>query len=147
MKAREAMQTGAMFAGAAIENSMLGAAHALANPLTARYGITHGPAVALMLPHVIRFNGPEVDDIYQVLIDSVDISASPEQRPAEILADYFASMLTASKLPQRLADYNIPDVDIPLLAEDAAKQWTAQFNPRKITTEDMIRLYTEAHHD
>ena len=147
MEAREAMQTGAMFAGAAIENSMLGAAHALANPLTARYGITHGPAVALMLPHVIRFNGPEVDDIYQTLIESAKISNTNEQCPAELLADYITSLLTASELPQNLADYNIPETDIPALAKDAATQWTAQFNPRRITPEDMFRLYTEAHHD
>ena len=50
------MQLGACFAGLAIENSMLGAAHGLANPLTAHYGIPHGQAVGLMLPHVIRFN-------------------------------------------------------------------------------------------
>ena len=50
------MQLGAAFAGTAIENSMLGAAHSAANPLTAHYGIVHGQAVGLMLPHVMRFN-------------------------------------------------------------------------------------------
>ncbi len=58
--ARGAMQLGACFAGLAIENSMLGAAHGLANPLTAHYGIPHGQAVGLMLPHVIRFNAAAV---------------------------------------------------------------------------------------
>ena len=37
------MQLGAAFAGTAIENSMLGAAHAAANPLTARFGIVARP--------------------------------------------------------------------------------------------------------
>ena len=46
MEARSGMQLGAAFAGLAIENSMLGATHALANPLTARYGIVHGQAWA-----------------------------------------------------------------------------------------------------
>src|SRR5205807_2713074 len=50
LPARSAMQLGACLAGMAIENSMLGAAHALANPLTAAYGIAHGEAIALMLP-------------------------------------------------------------------------------------------------
>src|SRR5215212_8745631 len=54
--ARERMLLGAHLAGAAIENSMLGAAHALANGLTATCGTVHGLAVGLMLPHVIRFN-------------------------------------------------------------------------------------------
>ena len=59
------MQLGAAYAGVAIENSMLGASHALANPLTATYGTSHGQAVGLMLPHVIRFNGQVHDDWYR----------------------------------------------------------------------------------
>ena len=56
LEARGAMQLGAHFAGIAIENSMLGACHACANPLTAHYGMTHGIAIGILLPHVIRFN-------------------------------------------------------------------------------------------
>src|SRR5882724_7505036 len=59
LEARGRMQLGAAFAGMAIENSMLGAAHSAANPLTAHYGIVHGQAVGMMLPHVVRFNGKE----------------------------------------------------------------------------------------
>ena len=55
--ARGGMLLGAHLAGLAIEASMLGATHACANPLSARYGTTHGVAIALMLPHVVRWNG------------------------------------------------------------------------------------------
>ena len=60
---------GAALAGMAIENSMLGAAHAAANPLTARFGVIHGHAVGLMLPAVVRFNAqdPEVAPLYHQL--------------------------------------------------------------------------------
>ena len=54
--ARGAMLLGAHEAGIAIEQSMLGATHACANPLTARYGTTHGVAIGVMLPHVVRWN-------------------------------------------------------------------------------------------
>src|SRR5205809_2548601 len=57
LEARGRMQLGAAFAGLAIENSMLGAAHSAANPLTAHFGIVHGQAVGMMLPHVVRVNG------------------------------------------------------------------------------------------
>ncbi len=56
VQARAQMQLGAAFAGTAIENSMLGAAHSAANPLTAHFGVAHGMAVGMMLPHVVRFN-------------------------------------------------------------------------------------------
>ena len=55
-EARSAMQIGSHFAGMAIEQSMLGAAHACANPLTARYNLAHGLALAILLPHVVRWN-------------------------------------------------------------------------------------------
>ncbi len=64
IEARGRMQLGAFLAGAAIENSMLGAAHAAANPLTAMFGTTHGAAVGLMMPHVIRWNRERVADSY-----------------------------------------------------------------------------------
>ena len=63
------MQLGACLAGLAIEHSMLGATHALANPLTAHYGIVHGQAIGLMLPHVIRFNGQQFGDWYGELLN------------------------------------------------------------------------------
>jgi len=69
LPARSAMQLGAHFAGVAIENSMLGCCHACANPLTAHYGVTHGIAVGVMLPHVLRFNAPAAGGLYARLGD------------------------------------------------------------------------------
>ena len=59
IEARGWMLLGAAWAGTAIENSMLGAAHSAANPLTAHFGVAHGQAVGMMLPHVVRFNARE----------------------------------------------------------------------------------------
>ncbi len=57
LEARGAMQLGSYFAGMAIENSMLGATHACANPLTTHYSTVHGAALAMLLPSVVRWNG------------------------------------------------------------------------------------------
>ena len=87
------MQLGACFAGLAIENSMLGAAHGLANPLTAHYGIVHGQAVGLMLPHVIRFNAVGASAAaYRELLAATDwlsdrVPPSPDEG-AEGLAEF-----------------------------------------------------------
>src|ERR1019366_10532734 len=59
LEARGCMLLGAAWAGTAIENSMLGAAHSAANPLTAHFGVVHGQAVGLMIPAVIAFNARE----------------------------------------------------------------------------------------
>ena len=127
------MLFGAYLAGAAIEHSMLGAAHACANPLTARYNITHGVAVALTLPHVIRFNGTVVADLYRELF------------PDGELADRIVALKHASGLSHCLRDFGIARNDIGTLAEEAAGQWTAQFNPRPLTRPDFVRLYEAAY--
>src|SRR3954453_3835914 len=68
LEARGAMQLGAYYAGVAIENSMLGATHACANPLTARYGTAHGEAIAMLLPTVVRWNEASAGDDYARLL-------------------------------------------------------------------------------
>jgi alcohol dehydrogenase len=83
LAARGAMQLGAAYAGAAIENSMLGAAHSAANSLTARYGLVHGRAIGVMLPHVLRFNAedPAIATIYTGLAGrpAADIAAQIDE--------------------------------------------------------------------
>ena len=68
LTARGAMLLGAHEAGIAIEQSMLGGTHACANPLTSRYGTTHGVAIAVMLPHVVRWNAGLVSARYAELL-------------------------------------------------------------------------------
>ena len=89
LEARSRMQLGACLAGMAIETSMLGAAHATANPLTAHHGITHGQAVGLMLPAVVRMNGVEHAPWYAELVREVEPGVRVEDAP-----DRLATMLT-----------------------------------------------------
>ena len=128
IEARSRMLLGAHLAGAAIENSMLGAAHALANPLTARYNITHGIAVGLMLPSVVRFNSQAVNRLYQ------DLHPSPlHERVSELKA--------VAGLPEQLRDFGIQSEDLPQLAAEAAEQWTGTFNPRQVSEFELLELY------
>ena len=140
LEGRARMQMGAAFAGIAIETSMLGAAHSAANPLTAHHGIVHGQAVGLMLPGVIRFNSalPEAATIYSELAGCVGLHMVGE------LAAGISEMLGEARLRARLSDFGVTREGIPAIAEEAAKQWTVQFNPRPITAADFARLYEEA---
>jgi alcohol dehydrogenase len=140
LEARGRMQLGAAFAGAAIENSMLGAAHAAANPLTARFGIVHGAAVGLLLPHVVRFNGtvPGVQALYAELLDADGPS------PAEMLAGQIEELLSITGLAGSLGQWGAQEDAIPALAEEASSQWTAQFNPRPVGPAEFRQLYAAA---
>jgi alcohol dehydrogenase len=148
LKARAQMQLGAAYAGAAIENSMLGAAHAAANPLTAHFGIVHGHAVGLMLPHVVRFNAEDVEtrSLYAQLsaVGGISTTAVSASEAVELLARRLEALLGFAKLPARLAKCGVEENRLIDLAAEAAKQWTAGFNPRPITAGDFTRLYQTA---
>ena len=140
---RSAVQFGAALAGLAIENSMLGAAHALANPLTATHHVPHGQAVGLMLPHVVRFNSEACGTGYAELLGDIGIAAAPAIAGAR-LADWLTDLLRASRLQTTLAACGIPAPDVSALAMLAAEQWTAGFNPRTVAAADLAALYEAA---
>jgi alcohol dehydrogenase len=143
---RGGMQLGACFAGLAIENSMLGAAHALANPLTTHYGIVHGEAIALMLPHVIRFNGSQCKRWYHELLELAPQTnglIAVEEAP-EKLAELVAQFAGHAKLPTRLGERGVDAAKLEQLAAEAAKQWTGSFNPRPVDAATLRGLYEAA---
>ena len=134
VEARGRMLLGAPLAGAAIENSMLGAAHACANPLTARYGSEHGAALAMLLPSVIRWNATEVGALYAELTGRNSSDGETLARRVEELAD-------AGDLRRKLSESGVLSEDLPALAEDAACQWTGRFNPRAFDAAGALEVY------
>jgi len=147
LDARGAMLLGSHYAGAAIELSMLGATHACANPLTARYGTTHGVAIALMLPHVVRWNAPMVGDRYAELLRLADGAASrpgDARGSGDTLADRLDGLARAGGLPRTLREAGVDRADLPALAADAATQWTGTFNPRPFDAAAALELYERA---
>jgi len=147
--ARGQMLLGAALAGLAIENSMLGAAHAAANPLTAHFGIVHGQAVGLMLPYVVRYNNsdPGAGRAYEDLASSAGLSRSDKNSAdgvTQALIARFAELLEQARMPRSLAACGVDRAAIPTLADEAARQWTAGFNPRAVTRANFERLYEEA---
>ncbi len=145
VSARGRMQWGAALAGTAIENSMLGAAHSAANPLTARFNVIHGQAAGMMLPHVVRFNGQEetARDAYSGLALAAGLTNS-SGNPVEALAAEIDALLRAAGMPVRLRDCGVRADAIPALAAEAARQWTAGFNPRPVTDADFAALFEAA---
>jgi alcohol dehydrogenase len=151
--ARGRMLLGAAFAGTAIENSMLGAAHSTANPLTAHFDVVHGEAVGLMLPSVIRFNAaePSVRRAYAELAWAAGIACvnEGEEIAIDALVARTEHLLNVAGMPRSLAGAGpggrgVPRDAIPMLAREAAQQWTARFNPRVVDVSAFEQLYTAA---
>jgi alcohol dehydrogenase len=144
--ARSAMLLGAHEAGTAIEQSMLGATHACANPITARYGTAHGVAIGVMLVHVVRWNAASCQARYADLLRiAADAGARSGAQPGEQLAARLAMLARAGGLPATLSDIGVPRQDLAVLAEDAATQWTGTFNPRPFNAAAALQLYEAAY--
>ena len=121
----------------------------LANPLTAHYDMPHGQAIALMLPHVIRFNG---DGASRLVLRTAGLRVGHERRAAASragptgLADFLAQMAAAAGLADQAVGVRASTKQtLPQLAEDAAKQWTGTFNPRKVGAAELLELYRAAY--
>ncbi len=142
-EARAAMQLGAHFAGMAIEQSMLGAAHACANPLTARYDLAHGLALAILLPHVVRWNAAAAREHYAALLNSPRRRARDEDA-AETLARRVEDLASAGGLGMKLSDSGVDESALPALAAQAAEQWTGTFNPRPFDAAGAMEIYRAA---
>ena len=130
VEARAAMQLGAFYAGTAIELSMLGATHACANPVTARYGTTHGHAIAILLPHVVRWNASFAEPLYR------ELSGAPDE-----LAGRLGLLAAKGELPLTLRDAGVSKDDLPSLAREASEQWTGKFNPRPLDVGGALEIY------
>ncbi|HYP01083.1 MAG TPA: iron-containing alcohol dehydrogenase [Pyrinomonadaceae bacterium] len=144
LEARGAMQLGAHYAGVAIENSMLGATHACANPLTQHYGTTHGEAVALMLPHVVRWNNSFVASRYAELLRVSGRREVSDDAAGETLAARLEELKAAGALEGDLSAAGVSQDALELLAADAAGQWTGTFNPRPFDATGALELYRRA---
>ena len=147
LNARGSMLLGAAMAGCAIEASMLGAAHSTANPLTAHFDIVHGQAVGMMLPHVVRFN-TELDECrlaYSELAQIANLGQAEDERDdAERLAKRLSKLLELADMPVNLQASGVDEAKLPTLAEEAAAQWTANFNPREAGKAEMEAIYRAA---
>lgn len=148
IESRGKMQLGAAFAGLAIENSMLGAAHSAANPLTSEYNVIHGQAVAIMAPGIMRYNceEPGAADAYAQLAKECLIAPGSASlaEACQALIDRVLQLIERAGLSLSLEAYGVEASKVEELARQAATQWTAQFNPRPIDEAAFRQLYLDS---
>jgi alcohol dehydrogenase len=140
LDARGRMLLGAAYAGTAIENSMLGCAHSAANPLTAHFGVVHGQAVGRLIPGVILRNLADAEAAleYGVLARASGLDS------VEALVERIREVSQLAGLGASLGALGVTADAIPQMAQEAAAQWTASFNPVAFTVSDFESLYLEA---
>jgi alcohol dehydrogenase class IV len=119
----------------------LGSTHAMSHPVGAHFGVPHGVANAIHLPHVIRFNaagGLDIADRYSDVAEIFDADG------ADALADHVAALVGRLGLPTRLSQVGVPEEGIPRLVEGAMGDGTTLLNPREPTEDDYAELFRRA---
>jgi len=148
LEARSAMLLGAMLAGQAFANAPVAAVHALAYPLGGNYHIPHGLSNSLVLPHVLRFNGPGAGHQYAELASIILPGKTLPEDPlavTELLATYFLQLAEDLGLPTTLRQMSIDEADLPMLAEQAMLQQRLLINnPRDVSFDDALAIYQQA---
>ena len=122
----------------------LGSVHAMSHPAGAHFGVPHGVANAIHLPHVVAHNASGTSDIadrYRDVAEVFDVD-EPEIGPA--LAAYLTELIARLGLPTRLSEVGVPEAGIPVLVEGAMGDGTTLLNPREMGEDDYAELYRRA---
>ena len=122
----------------------LGSVHAMSHPAGAHFGVPHGVANAIHLPHVIRHNAAGTEDIADRYRDIGEIFDIAEPEIGEALAAHLTGLTESLGLPTRLSQVGVPEDGIPALVEGAMGDGTTLLNPREMEEEDYAELYRAA---
>ena len=104
---------------------------------------THGVALGIVLPHVVRWNAQTSADLYRELISNSDNlkETTTTMDSGRQLADRLVNIGNACGFPTRLRDTGVLENDLEALARAAAEQWTGTFNPRPFSTSEALEVY------
>jgi alcohol dehydrogenase len=150
IEARGEMMLAALFGGVALANAGVTACHALAYPLGGMFGVPHGVANALLIPHVARWNAMASPERFA---DAASLLGYPQEDGEP---DHVAARFCAEALDDLVDDLGLPatleDLDAGIneghLEEMAAKAMGVarpmENNPRTMTRDDCVTIYREA---
>lgn len=144
VKAREAMMLGSMYGGLALTAAGTAAVHALAYPLGGMFGVTHGVANAMLLPHVMAFNKDAIVTRLANVARALDISRHDvdDAAAADALIERLTEWTDVVQIPQDLRQFGVSESHLDVLAEAASKvKRLLGNNPKPLSHADIKAIY------
>lgn len=139
LAARDAMAMGSHYAGLCLSTTAVGYVHAIAHQLGARYGVPHGRANAMVLPHVLAFNLPACRAKFALLSRELGIGSGDDASAAQALLTRVRDLLAA--LPLRHSGDLLRREDYAGIAHDALTEAHGMYAvPRYMIEEDVYRV-------
>ena len=163
LKAREKMHNAATIAGMAFANSFLGLVHSLAHKVGAEFHTVHGRTCAILLPHVIRYNGTAptklsvwpkyeeycCDEKYMDICKVVGIPCSSKEEAAKALADAVLALGKDIGIDMNfvsiIPDKALYESKLEEIAYLAYEDQCTPANPREPLVPDMIQILKDAY--
>ena len=142
---RNGMAVAQYIAGMAFSNVGLGLVHGMAHPMGSLFDIPHGVANALLLPTIMEFNAPAAAEKYRAIAEAMGVCTKGmnTEEAAKAAVDAVRALAIKVGIPQHLSDLGITANDIPALAEQALADVCTPGNPRDVTLDDIVALYTK----
>ena len=152
IEARMALANAALMAGAAFSNAMVGIVHATGHAIGGVAGVAHGDAMAIILPHAMRFNVAAAGYRYARLLlplTNPDTFAStpPASRAEAAIGAVEALLAELTKVagqPTTLSQVGVTREQFAAIAERAINDGAMAFNPAPVTRGDVISILEEA---
>lgn len=146
LKYRDEMLMGSLLAGLAFNNTRLGNCHALSHPISAIYGVPHGVANAVLIPHVMEFNMMAVPELFaDIALDmGENLEGLTMMEKAQKAVDAVRRLAKDVGIPETFESFGIDEQNIKKMTEDALLSGNIKVNPRITTYDDVVELYKKA---
>ena len=146
-KAIEMVAYAQYIAGMGFSNVGLGIVHSMAHSLGAYFNTPHGVANALLLPHVLKFNGKVCPNLFRNMGNAfgLDMENTSDEEAVDKVVNAVKDLSKKLNIPQTLKEIDIPKEMIPTLAKQAVNDVCTPGNPRSVTVEDIISIYESAY--
>ena len=111
LEARQNMQLGAFYAGRAFTRGCVGYVHAIGHTLGGLYGVAHGLAMAVLLPHVMRQYGAAAHKRLAELADVCGIGGANDAEKADAFLRWIEETNKKMGLPDKFDVIQDQDID------------------------------------
>lgn len=145
LQVRRDMMMGSLLAGLAFNNTRLGACHAMSHPVSAIYGVPHGVANAIIIPHVMRFNSYAVPERFADIAEDMGevLEGKNTMEKAYAAIEAVENLAEDVGIPKDLKEYNINRSSIDRMAEDAMLSGNIEVNPRATKHSDIVDIFNK----
>lgn len=141
--ARDNMMMGSLLAGLAFNNTRLGNCHALSHPISAMYGVPHGVANSILIPHVMEFNSYAVPELFSHIAEDMgeNLEGMTLMEKSKAAVNAVKNLSKDINIPEDFSGFNVNENDIDRMTEDALLSGNIAVNPRITKFEDAKDLY------